>query len=342
MENKELNTLVKSTIFKVHGSSPEIVETHISWVILTPDYAYKIKKPLSFSFLDFSTLAQRKFYCEQELFLNKRLAKEMYLKVIPIYSNGLDFSFQGTESEIIEFALLMKRMDSAMEMDKLLKNNAVSNESIKHLASKISAFHDNATRIYSVPDFSRLKEKFNDIKSVNKLISSYLGDSFLKVIERAVQVSDDFLIENEILLATRASDGYVRDVHGDFHSGNVFLYEDPVVFDCIEFNTELRQMDVINELAFMCLDLEAHNRTDLSLLLYTYYFEASPLNNNEDTSLLFNYYKSLSANVRAKVAILNAAELTDTTAFTKKINDAKRYVNLLDKYLVLSKETKGK
>ena len=138
MEKLQIKNLIESKIFPEQRGRPLLKETNISWVILTKKYAYKIKKPLQYSFLNFSTLAKRKYYCEREVELNKRLAGKIYLKVIPVFINKDDFSFNKDDGKLIDYAVLMKRMDSDKEMDKLLERDSVSNNAIEKLAKEIA------------------------------------------------------------------------------------------------------------------------------------------------------------------------------------------------------------
>lgn len=334
MKEREIKHLLKNDLFQGQGSDPQLAETHISWVILTERYAYKIKKPVKFSILDFSTLEKRKYYCEQEVTLNKRLADSMYLNVVPIFQKDDHFSFNADDDhELIDYAVLMNRMDSAKEMDKLLQNNDVNGQAIAKLAQKMAAFHQGATVITGKFSINHFKQRFNDIQSLQDKVNGYLGTAFANIISQAVKKSDWFLEHYKTLLEERSFGGYFRDVHGDLHTANIFLYEDPVVFDCIEFNDDLRQIDILDEIAFLCMDLDAYGRNDLSKLFYQDYLQHSGMKENEESRLLFRYYQFYRSSVRAKVNVLYATETTSKNAVSKRIENASRYLSLLDKYL---------
>jgi aminoglycoside phosphotransferase family enzyme len=333
MQEEEINELMSSPLMHESEVAPLLVDTHISWVILTEQYAYKIKKPVKFAFLDFSTLAKRKHYCERELLLNRRLAADMYIRVLPLYRKDNSFLLQGEANELIEYAVQMKRMDTSLEMDKLLQKNEVTQHAVKNLAHKIAAFHAQAVGIRSQPDIVKLKQRFNDFKTVKKLADQFLGHYSTDIITRAITMSDSFLEKHKKLIVDRALEGYIRDVHGDLHTGNIFLYEDPVVFDCIEFSDELRHMDVLNEVGFLCMDLDARGHQDLSELFYKSYIKYSKMKESKSTLLLLNYYKCYCANIRAKVALLSAANVPAGPMLEEKKNTALIYLNLLKRYL---------
>jgi aminoglycoside phosphotransferase family enzyme len=334
MNPVEINQLMYSLYLQDGDPAPILKETHISWVILTARYAYKVKKPVKLSFLDFSTLAKRKYFCERELFLNKRLAADMYIGVVAIYKSENSFELQGIDGEQVEYALQMKHMDSALEMDKLLQKDLVREPDIVNLARKIATFHSNAVVIHAQPNIAELKSRFNDIASVEKTAEQLLGPAFADTITQAIRMSDTFLDQNEWLLKERALQGNIRDVHGDLHTGNIFLYAEPVVFDCLEFNEELRQMDVLNEVGFLCMDLDAWKRHDLSKLFFDRYAMFSGISNIKSLLPLFNHYKSYCANIRAKVALLNVAKNGEVPLPEEQKQAAVRYLTLLQEYTI--------
>jgi aminoglycoside phosphotransferase family enzyme len=324
MKPQEINQLLTGDIFNDLAFPPILKETHISWVILSETHAYKIKKPVKFLFLDFSTLELRKYFCEREVMLNKRLAEKMYLDVIPIYCQDGTLSFSGITANIVDYAVRMNRMDTSKELDKLIVEQTIGAKAMEKLAAKIAGFHAKAPVIRKMPIIEKFKERFNDILAVYNLANNHLEPYNANIMKQAQRFSDAYLNDHFWFLEERALKGFVRDVHGDLHCANIFLYEDPVIFDCIEFNDELRQIDLLDEVAFLCMDLEAYGRKDLSEIFYRSYLQYSQMHANEETQLLFQYYKCYRANVRAKVAILNADGIT-----------AKRYLTLLKSYTAI-------
>jgi aminoglycoside phosphotransferase family enzyme len=217
-------------------------------------------------------------------------------------------------------------------MDKLLIQNRVMEFDIKKLAEKIAHFHKNTTVIYQ-KDLLDIREKFNDLESEKEYLSKQLDDSFITIIARAIEFSNKFLIKNKELIATRLRNGFCRDCHGDLHSRNIFLLPDPVPFDCIEFNDDFRQIDVLNEVAFLCMDLDAFSRKDLSALFLKHYNHVFPAMSTESERALFIYYKSYRANIRAKVNSLRAKSARTNEERTFALATAKKYLYLMDGYL---------
>ena len=280
------------------GLHAEMKETHISWVLLT-DYAYKIKKPVKFSFLDFSSLEKREFFCNEEVRLNRRLAPEVYLGVVQIcIKDGKAVLGKGTP---IDYAVKMKKLDGACMMDRLLDAGKIDETHIRKLASMIADFHG---RIESVQGYNS-----------PEMIGDQLGDllNFRSAIEEACGMGADvdtilgrsarFIEKNDALLRERMRDGRVKDCHGDLHSGNIFVPgRDIVIIDCIEFSRDFRCVDVASEIAFMSMDLDAHGREDLADIFVSEYVART----GDRTLLkLLDFYKCYRANVRAKIAAID-------------------------------------
>ncbi|MGZ8541638.1 MAG: hypothetical protein ACXWV6_13370 [Chitinophagaceae bacterium] len=335
MTKEQIDQLLAKGNFMGSERRPSFIETHISWVLLCDHFVYKIKKPLLYSFLDFSTLEKRKYYCDREIQLNKRLTENIYLDVQPVVKVPGGFSIGFEEpGEIIDYAVRMRRVDSSRQMDLLLRNNQVTHSDIKDLAKKIAAFHKKADIIYQ-KDLMDIPLKFNDLENEKDFLKNLLNDHSEQIITRAVKASTIFMQNNKILLADRQKKGFCRDCHGDLHSRNIFLLPDPQPFDCIEFNDDYREIDVLNEVAFLCMDLDAFNRQDLSSLFLDYYNQLFNAMNTAEDYRLFIYYKSYRANIRAKVNSLRAR--TATTEADKKLclAETDKYLKLLDHYITM-------
>ena len=318
------------------SDSTRLIETHISFVIMGNTYVYKLKKTIRVSFLDFSTLEKRRFYCFQELNLNRRLAHNMYLDVLPVVrtpENNLCIGQQ--QGEIIDYALKMNRMDSSKEMHRLLEQKVVEERHIRALANKIIPFHQQAEVINLDFSIDQYKERFNRIVDIKPVVQQHLGQQYNQLIDQSVRWSDRFLHNHAGVIERRHRDGLVRDCHGDLHSKNIFLYEDPVIFDCIEFNTDFRYSDVLNDVAYLCMDLDMWGRPDLSDLFYSIYsreFSGQP-EPDADTRRLYNYYKCFRANVRAKVNAMNAKELEEGPQKQEHLLELKKYLELMGSYM---------
>lgn len=308
-----------------------LVQTHISWIILSSDHAYKIKKPVKFSFLDFSTLSRRKYFCHRELLLNRRLAKEIYLEVLPVRQPNDVPMIGGNRGEIVDYAVKMKRLDLKHQMYNRLKERNVRNGEVEKIARKIAGFHQNAevTVIPFQPE--KLKDMFGDILQGRDFLSRLLGEKTGYVLENLVHRADEFINRHYAAFDKRHREGMVRDVHGDLHSGNIFLNDDPVIFDCIEFNNNFRRIDVLNEVAFFGMDMEFHEQPHLEKAFLKTYLDQFPVVRSKEEERLYAFYKLYRANVRAKVKVLKVQQYGPGNMPGAK-NDLKRYMDLLSLY----------
>jgi uncharacterized protein len=333
MDKDQVKNLIENCSFPGKCDNPELEETHISWIILAEDFVYKIKRPVKFSFLDFSTLEKRKHFCEEELKLNRRMEPEMYLDVLPV-TKDLKIAEDGQDADIIDYALKMKRMDNSMEMDKLLAGNKVTKAQIEKLAEKIARFHKNTSVIKNAFRTLQFQEEFADIANHYDFISKKLGDDSKQKVSMCIENSFNYLNKIRSFSNQRIISGFQRDCHGDLNATNIFLYDEPVIFDCIEFSSQLRQIDVLNDIAFLCVDLDFYGREDLSELFYKKYREFFGMEENEEEHELFRYYKSYRANIRTKVTLINIQKQNDPEN-TRKLNDAKKYIDLMAGYMDL-------
>ncbi len=275
----------------------EVKQTHISWVFLTGKYAYKVKKPVNFGFLDFTTLEKRKFYCEEEIRVNKPLCGDMYIEVVPINKNkGIKIKGEG---ETIEYAVKMKEFPQEKIMSFMLKKNEVKNEHIVEIARLLAEFHEKAKTGKGIDEYGSLKQvKFNWIQNFDQT-REFKNIVFKKekfdFIENKIM---NFMLNNQRLFERRVEEGRVRECHGDVHSGNIFIVDKIYIFDAIEFNKAFKCSDVAAEIAFLAMDLEFHGRNDFSKLFVENYIE---LSKDEELLQLLEFYKCYRAYVRAKV-----------------------------------------
>lgn len=332
MTSEQVNKLLLEGIFPGTASNRELIETHISWVIMSGKYVYKIKKPLKYSFLDFSTLELRKHFCEREIELNKRLTENIYVDVQPVRESKGYLSIGREEDTIIDFAVRMKKQDRSKQMNVLLSNNKVTMPDIRRLAEKIAFFHKEAKVIFE-KDLQSLQLEFNDLGSQKEFLSNTLDADISNAISSAIKTSDAFLKNNEHLLAARLKSGFYRDCHGDLHTRNIFLLPSPQPFDCIEFNDDFRQIDVLSEVAFLCMDLDAFGRHDLSDYFISSYNSIFQIITTGQERNLFMYYKSYRANVRAKVNSLRAKSAAEPGEKYKALSEVKKYLALMERYL---------
>ena len=331
MDINQIHALIDNRSLPGKYDNVDLIETHISWIILTDDFAYKIKRPVHYSFVNFSSLGKRKHFCKKEIALNSRLAPEMYLEVLPVTTGMVTAEIGKDHDDIIDFAVRMKRMDNSREMDKLLAKNEVTSGEIDKLALKIAGFHNRVDVIDKQFDIKNIQETFSDIETVAPYLKKTAGENMFNKVTGCIESSNRFLKENEALINKRAANGFRRDCHGDLNSYNIFLYPDPVIFDCIEFNDEFRHIDVLYDIAFLCVDLDFFGRTDLAEQFCKTYFEESGISADPAITRLLDYYKSLRANIRAKVTLINARD-SEKVENKEEIADAKKYLELMAKY----------
>lgn len=331
MKQSEIEFLHSQGSYEGEGFDGQLIETHISWVLFTSEFAFKIKKPLQFSFLDFSTREKRAHFLQRELKLNRRLAS-IYLDLQPIKDRGGKLFIGDGKGRVIDHALRMQRMDAEKKMDVLLRKDMVSFSHISTLAEKICRFHTSAEVVHRKFDLKQAKEDFNDLDSVSGWVGSHLGKEMEGLIRSAFHISDIFLEGNASAFQRRIDHHFVRDIHGDLHSRNIFLYPDPVIFDCIEFNDMYRQIDLLNEIAFFVMDLEAYGHEQLSHTFLKDYLHCTQAMQEPVDRKIFTYYKAYRANVRAKVNALRASQGEDANG-EKSEEECSSYLTLMNRYL---------
>jgi hypothetical protein len=289
------------------GGQVRLFETHISWVLVSGDYAYKIKKAVHFDFLDFSTLAARRHYCEEECRLNRRLASELYLDVLAVTGSADSPQLAGA-SPAIEYVLRMHAFAQDKLWSERIAAGTLAPEEVDQLADRLLRFHQDAPQApadspWGTP--AQLLACADDIlATLNELLQDAPSRAKLAALlewhrSRHAQLSATF--------DRRKQAGYVREGHGDLHCGNLLtLNGQATAFDCIEFSEELRWIDVQNDLAFAVMDLHVLGRPDLAARLLNRYLEGS-----SDYSELevLRYYLVLRALVRCKVHLLYLQEL---------------------------------
>ena len=294
----------------------QLIETHISWIILTGPYAYKIKKPVNFGFLDFSTLEKRRYFCQQELRLNRRLAPQLYQNVIPITGTAQSPQLNGSGTPI-EYAVKMTQFPQQAQLDRVLNQSELHPSHIDQLAKTIAEFHaqadaSSADTAFGSPSVVHhfMAENFDQIQP----LLTQLDD--LRQLQRLQTWSNHQFTLLTPMIEQRKRDGFVRECHGDMHLANMALLKDNVViFDCIEFNDSLRWIDSISEVAFTAMDLDDRQRPDLAARLLNGYMQHS---GDYHGVALLRFYQVYRAMVRAKVACLrlHQADLSDAEKHT--------------------------
>lgn len=284
-----------------------LIETHISWVFLAGAFAYKIKKPIDLGFLDFSTLEKRKQACEEELRLNRRTAPDLYLAVLPLYGASDSPVWTEDSGDPIEYAVQMVRFDESLQMDRMLAEGLLTARHMDALAETVAEFHEkHAARSldadYGHPD--RIQKAWEDnFRQIRHWHPPNACVDRLDAIERWTAERHESLRERFV---ERKEAGFIRECHGDLHLKNLaWMAERPLVFDCIEFDPFLRWIDVMNDCAFLSMDLEFQGVFPLSQRFLDGYVERT---GDFEGLALLRFYKVYRAMVRAKVRLIRARQ----------------------------------
>lgn len=285
--------------------SVELKQTHISYVLLTPEYAYKIKKPVDFGFLDFTTLEKRRFFCEEEVRLNRRLSTGVYLGVVAVTGEGGRITMEGNGVSV-EWAVKMKRIADDTILEEAIKRGKADADTLRRIGRVITAFHAKAETNAHISEFGGIEAIRKNTGENFVQTASYIGKTISKKQYEAIKkYSGEFIETNAALLAKRVKDGFIKDCHGDLHAEHVSISDGIEIIDCIEFNERFRFSDTAADIAFLSMDIECHGRGDLSRAFEAEYFKSA---GDADGIRLLNFYKCYRAYVRGKVAGFKSSE----------------------------------
>lgn len=277
----------------------ERIDTHISTVLLAGDYAYKLKKPVAFDFVDFSTVERRRQSCVDEVRLNQRTAPRIYVDVVPI-AGPRSAPRIGGSGTVVEYAVRMRRFDSAQTLDRLARDGAISAAHIDRLAATIARFHADANRAVGSAGPDSVRQRVDDnFAFMRERVQSAADRARLDAL---AAWSAAGLRAHSARIAARSAQGFVREGHGDLHLGNIVMLDgEPVPFDALEFNAGLRRIDVINDIAFTFMDLLDHGLPGPAWRLVGAYVEHT---GDYEGLALLHFYAGYRALVRAKIALI--------------------------------------
>lgn len=306
MSQTLLNALQNPALYDHPVSGFTLMETHISWVLLTGDFVYKIKKPVNFGFLDFSTLEQRAHFCAEEIRLNRRLAPDLYLEVVAIHGSESDPTLNG-DGPVIEYMVKTRQFRQEDLLGNMQRAGTLTPAHIDSLAERLADFHQQIAHAPQDSDWGNPEQVHAPVQQNFEHIRSLLSNSAdlaqLKQLEQWAHTTFQRLIPQ---LAQRKAEGFIRECHGDIYLDNVTLVNGQVtLFDCIEFNEAFRWIDIMSDVAFMAMDLEDRGLADLSQRFVNGWLEHS---GDYAGLALLNYYKAYRAMVRAKVALLRLGQ----------------------------------
>jgi aminoglycoside phosphotransferase family enzyme len=322
IDTRLVEALLCPRAFEHDAEDIELIETHISWVILAGDFAYKIKKPLVLDFLDFGTIERRKHFCEEEIRLNQPWASDIYLDVVPV-TGTLETPRLGGEGEALEYAVRMRRFDQSLRLDAQLAAGLLTVADMKEMGRNIAERHSAAaiarpeqrdrllqrTRHYVRENFRHVRDVISDKQY------TFLHDWTERELARFDQT-----------FGRRFDDGFVRDCHGDLHLGNlVRLPTGITTFDCIEFNPELRFSDLFADVTFLAMDLVEKGRHDLASHFVNRYLEST---GDYAGMAVFDFYFVYRCLVRAKVAAIRSRERHRESERRGDVREARDYCDM--------------
>lgn len=302
-------------------------ETHMSWVFLTEQYAYKLKKPVRYPFLDFSTIELRQRNCEEEVRLNRRLAPDVYLGVVAL---GLDDAGRLClgGGRPVDWLVKMRRLPAERTLDYVIKASRVREEDIGVLARRLAAFYRDAAK--STIGASDYRDLFHTDIAANEAVLIRPGYMLpAPLIGNIGAAQKQYLLVHGDRLDRRVHEKRIVEGHGDLRPEHIYLGADPLITDCLEFNPQLRIIDPADELAYLAIECEREGAPQVGPLLFQAYGEAS---GDFPPSDLVAFYKSYRALLRAKIAISHLDEL-DPRNSTKWRERARAYLELGQNYI---------
>jgi aminoglycoside phosphotransferase family enzyme/predicted kinase len=304
-------SLAKPSAYPFPVANVAVHQTHISAVFLAGDFASKIKKPVRLPFLDFSTIELRRRFCDEEVRLNRRLAPDVYLGVVPVTVDGNEARFEGAGSPI-DWAVKMRRLPESATLEQHVLRDEVNADDVRRLAVRLATFHATAARSPHIASFGRFDAVAKNIRENFSISAPLTGTTISPEVRgRLMELTEGTLEMLRPLIDARAERGVPCDTHGDLHLDHVYLFPnrpapaDLVVVDCIEFNERFRYTDPVADMAFLAMDLEFHGRRDLATAFAQAYFDAS---GDEEGRALLPLYVSYRAAVRGKVDGLQLVE----------------------------------
>ena len=306
------------------------LQTHISSVFLTGDLVYKLKKPVNFGFLDFSTVELREKYCRAEVELNRRLAPSVYLRAAPITADGDSLALEGP-GDVVDWVVVMRQLDESVFGLQVLERGELDEARMDALVEVLAPFYRSAATGEGIDDYGTVEAvRFNTDENFNQT-EAYVGKLLSRERFDHIHRWTNSFYENEAeLFQRRVAEGRIRESHGDLHLGNIFFEDPPVIFDCIEFNERFRCGDVAVDLAFLAMDLDFNGRPELAKRLIDRYVAAS---GDAELPKLLDFYKCYRAYVRGKIACFTSTDpALDDTAKRAQRNLARRYFGLAYDY----------
>lgn len=326
--NEKVAFLRSPLAYPVRPQTVEAIETHMSWVFLAGDTVYKLKKPARHPYLDFSTVQARLLNCEREVLLNRRLARDVYRRVVPLTLRSDNALQLGGSGSAVDWLVEMRRLPAHRMLDAAIRDGSVGAGDIRRLARVLGRFYRSATPVATSPAQYRMGFRHGVRANRGELVRPRFGLDAARVdrLSRALFV---FIARHGGLLERRSREGRIVDAHGDLRPEHVCLLREPVVIDCLEFNRQFRLLDPLDELAYFAMECERLGGPAVGTeVLRRYIAESGDDPGNE----LLAFYKAYRACLRAKIAIWHIAdhELRDTERWRARARD---YLGLAESYV---------
>lgn len=298
MEERQIQSLLQPASYPEPAADVCLIQTHVSWIFLAGKFAYKIKKPVNFGFLDFSTLDRRLFYCHEELRLNRRLCPEIYLDVVKVRETPEGAAFHG-EGSTLDYAVKMIRLPEERMADRLLAEDRLRGADVQSIAATVAAFHQQALTGGEIDRYGSLETIRRNWEENFQQATEFTGITITpEDLSLIREWAEQFMAAKAGLFSQRVAGGFIRECDGDLHLENICLADRVCIFDCIEFNSRFRYSDTAADIAFLLMDLEFHGRRDLALIFLKEYIAAS---GDAGVSDLVDFYSVYRAFIRGKV-----------------------------------------
>jgi aminoglycoside phosphotransferase family enzyme len=301
---KKVAFLKKARNYPYPVNRVKVKETHTSWVFIAGDFAYKLKKPVRYEVLDLSTIEARRLDCLEELKLNKRLARDIYLGIVPLILNDSGKLQLEGEGHAVDWLVKMKRLPAEWMLDRLIKSKQAGEEQILPAARLLASFYANAAPISMTVNnyLTRLSQEVEtnqqELLRFNHLLNT-------KLIHDLSEQQYFFLLHNKHLFVQRANQNKIIEAHGNLRPENVCLFPEPVIIDCLEFNRDFRMLDPVEDLSFLAMECDASRAPEVGEIFFNVYRKET--GNNVDENLVL-FFKAKKACLQAQLALRHLSE----------------------------------
>ena len=325
-----IQTLLQPGSFQHPVAETELLQTHISFVIIAGEFVYKFKKPVNFGFLDFSDLEKRHFCCQQELLLNRRLCPEIYLGLVEVTEQGGHYALNG-QGTVVEYGIRMKRMPEERMMVNLIRSGTLAAHHIDALVDVLANFYQRAETSDEISRFGTAEAVSVNVLENFDQTAPFIGQGALSQaqFDHISGYAKGFLKKRDLFEQRRAG-GFIRDCHGDLYSANICLADKVYIYDCIEFNQRFRYCDVASDVAFLAMDLDFFGLVDFSRQCIARLTDKTA---DPQLSSMLNFYKCYRAYVRGKIGLFTASDpAIAPVAKSACLSNAAKYFSLAEQY----------